>query len=53
MLINCNCEVIEDEEDCDSVRFGDSGDCDFLCRHGKDRLQSLTKKLTSLSLKID
>ena len=35
----------EDEKDFDSVSFSDSGDCHFLFRHGKVRLQSLTKKL--------
>ena len=53
MIINCNCEVIEYEKDFDSVSFGDCGDCAFLSRDGQDRLQSLTKKLTNLSLKID
>ena len=45
--------MIEDEKECDSVGFGDSGDYDFLLHHGKNRIQSLRKKLTNLSLKIN
>ena len=44
LLINCNLKVGEDEKNCDSIGVGDSGNCDFLFRHGKVRLYSLTKK---------